>query len=194
MSQPSEREKMLAGELYLANDPELVQQRRQARQLFAAYNRTTQDEPAERDRLLRALLGHCGEKVWIEPPFYCDYGIHINLGVGVFLNFNCIFLDCAMIEVGDNVQLGPFVQLYTAYHPVPALERIAGPELASPIHIGKSCWIGGGAIVCPGVSIGANTTIGAGSVVVRDIPPNVVAVGNPCRVVRQLNEPSVTAL
>jgi maltose O-acetyltransferase len=182
----TEREKMLAGELYLANDPELVELRRRARQLTSVYNRTAQDDPAERERLLRALLGRCGKGVWVEPPFYCDYGAQTYLGDGVYLNFNCIFLDCAVIEVGDNVKFGPSVQLYTAYHPVPAAERLAGPELASPIRIGKNCWIGGGAIVCAGVSIGANTTVGAGSVVVRDLPADVVAVGNPCRVVRRL--------
>jgi maltose O-acetyltransferase len=182
----SEREKMLRGELYLGNDPELVELRRRARALTSAYNQTTQDKPEERTRLLQALLGRCGKQVWIEPPFYCDYGGQIVFGDGVYLNFNCVFLDCAAIDVGDNVKFGPSVQLYAAHHPVAALERIAGPELASPIRIGKNCWIGGGAVVCPGVSIGDNTTIGAGSVVVRDIPANVVAVGNPCRVVRQL--------
>jgi maltose O-acetyltransferase len=186
MTQPTEREKMLGGELYLANDPELVALRRRARELFAAYNRTTQDEPAERERLLRVLLGHSGSGVWVEPPFFCDYGIHTRLGDGVYLNFNCVFLDCAAIEVGDNVKFGPSVQLYAAHHPVGAAERIAGPELASPIRIGKNCWIGGGAIVCPGVTIGDNTTVGAGSVVVRDVPADVVAAGNPCRVLRRL--------
>ena len=187
MERKSERAKMLDGELYLASDPELLALRHQARQLLAAYNRTSQDEPAERERLLRALLGRLGERVWVEPPFFCDYGVHTSLGAGVYLNCNCVFLDCAAIEVGDNVKFGPAVQLYTAYHPVAAAERLAGPELASPIRIGANCWIGGGAIVCPGVSIGANTTIGAGSVVVRDVPADVVAVGNPCRVVRRLS-------
>jgi maltose O-acetyltransferase len=186
MSQRSEREKMLGGELYLANDPELVGLRRRARELFTAYNRTTQDEAVQRDRLLRELLGRCGDRVWVEPPFYCDYGVHIDLGAGVYLNFNCVFLDCAAITIGDGVKFGPGVQLYTAHHPLLAAERKAGPELASPITIGKDCWLGGGVIVCPGVSIGANTTVGAGSVVVRDLPADVVAVGNPCRVVRRL--------
>jgi maltose O-acetyltransferase len=182
----TEREKMLAGELYLASDPELLQMRRRARELTAAYNRTAQDEAAERARLLRALLGRCGAGVWVEPPFYCDYGVHTSLGDAVYLNFNCVFLDCAAVEVGDNVKFGPAVQVYAARHPVPAAERIAGPELASPVRIGRNCWIGGGAILCPGVTIGDNTTVGAGSVVVRDLPANVVAVGNPCRVVRRL--------
>jgi maltose O-acetyltransferase len=186
MNQKTEREKMLSGDLYLATDPELLEMRRRARQLLSAYNRTSQDELPEREKLLRGLLGHCGHNVWLEPPFFCDYGVHIRLGDGVYANFNCVFLDCAPIEIGDNVKFGPAVQLYAAHHPVDAAQRIAGPELASPIRIGENCWIGGGAILCPGVSIGDNTTIGAGSVVVRDIPANVLAAGNPCRVVRRL--------
>jgi maltose O-acetyltransferase len=182
----TEREKMLRGELYLASDPELVELRRRARELFGAYNRTTQDEPAERQRLLRQLFGRSGDRVWIEPPFYCDYGVNTYLGDGVYLNFNCVFLDCAVIEIGDNTLLGPSVQLYTGYHPLRAAERIKGPELASPIRIGKNCWIGGAAIICPGVTIGNDTTIGAGSVVLRDIPAGVAAVGNPCRVLRPI--------
>jgi maltose O-acetyltransferase len=185
----TEREKMLAGDLYLASDPELVELRRRAREVTSVYNRTSQDELSTREQLLRSLLGRCGSKVWVEPPFYCDYGVNTYLADGVYLNFNCIFLDCATIDIGENTKLGPSVQMYAAYHPVLAVERIAGPELASPIKIGKNCWIGGGTIVCPGVSVGDNTTIGAGSVVVRDIPANVVAVGNPCRVVRSLPAP-----
>jgi maltose O-acetyltransferase len=182
----TEREKMLSGELYLATDPELVAMRRRARQLTAAYNRSSQDEAPVRRELLQELLQHCGSGVWIEPPFYVDYGVHTSLGNCVYLNFNCILLDCAAIEIGANVMFGPSVQLATAHHPILAAERIAGPELAAPIRIGPNCWIGGGAIICPGVSIGENTTIGAGSVVVSDIPANVVAVGNPCRVLRTL--------
>jgi maltose O-acetyltransferase len=185
----TEREKMLAGELYRASDSELMELRRRARETTSAYNRTAQDDSSVREELLRALLGRCGSKVWVEPPFYCDYGVNTYLADGVYLNFNCIFLDCATIEIGENTKLGPSVQLYAAHHPVRAAERIAGPELASPIKIGKNCWIGGGTIVCPGVSVGENTTIGAGSVVVRDIPANVVAVGNPCRVMRSLPSP-----
>ncbi len=188
MDSRTEREKMLAGELYLGMDPELVEMRGRTRQLLTTYNATRQDQLPKREKLLRSLLGRCGNKVWIEPPFYCDYGSHIFLGDGVYLNFNCVILDCARIDVGENVQFGPCVQVYAAHHPVSPAERIKGPELASPIRIGKNCWIGGGVIVCPGVTIGENTTIGAGSVVVRDIPADVVAVGNPCRVVRQLRQ------
>jgi maltose O-acetyltransferase len=186
MDSRTEREKMLAGDLYLGMDPELVEMRGRTRQLLAAYNSTRQDRLPEREKLLRSLLGRCGKNVWVEPPFYCDYGSHIFLGDGVYLNFNCVFLDCARIDIGENVKFGPCVQLYAAHHPVPAAERIKGPELASPIKIGKNCWIGGGVIVCPGVTISENTTIGAGSVVVRDIPADVLAGGNPCRVIRRL--------
>ena len=186
----TEREKMLAGELYIGNDPELVAMRRSARGLLVEYNATTPEQSAARAEILRALLGSCGKDAWIEPPFYCDYGVNIFMGKNVYLNFNCIFLDCAEIHVGDNVKFGPLVQLYTAHHPLDATARSAGPELASPIRIGADCWLGGGAIVCPGVTIGAGTTIGAGSVVTRDIPPGVLAVGNPCRVVRKLDQPA----
>jgi maltose O-acetyltransferase len=185
----TEREKMLAGDLYVASDSELVELRRRAREITSAYNRTSLDELPQREQLLRRLFGRCGSKVWVEPPFCCDYGVNTYLADGVYLNFNCIFLDCATIEIGENTKLGPSVQLYAAYHPVLAAERIAGPELAAPITIGKNCWIGGGTIVCSGVSVGDNTTIGAGSVVVRDIPANTVAVGNPCRVARSLPVP-----
>jgi maltose O-acetyltransferase len=188
MGSRTEREKMLAGDLYLGMDPELVEMRGRTRDLLSAYNKTRQDQLPEREKLLGTLLGRCGKNVWVEPPFYCDYGSHVFLGDCVYLNFNCVFLDCAHIDIGVNVKFGPCVQLYAAHHPVPAVERIKGPELASPIQIGKNCWIGGGSIVCPGVTIGENTTIGAGSVVVRDIPADVVAVGNPCRVIRQLTQ------
>jgi maltose O-acetyltransferase len=182
----TEREKMLAGELYLATDPELTAARRRARLLFREFNLTAEDDTARRKALLQQLFGRAGERLWIEPPFYCDYGSHIYFGDGAFLNFNCVFLDCAEIRIGDNFAAGPGVQIYTAHHPLLASERIKGPELASPVHIGHNVWIGGGVVICPGVSIGDDTTIGAGSVVTKNIPSGVVAVGNPCRVLRQL--------
>ena len=182
----SEREKMLAGELYLANDPELVALRKAARELTGRLNASRTDDESLRQSLVKRLLGRCGDSVWIEPPFYCDYGVHISFGDRVYLNFNCVFLDCAAIDVGDDVMFGPGVQVYAATHPLEAAERIKGPELAAPISIGARCWIGGGAIVLPGVSIGEETTIGAGSVVTKDIPAGVLAAGNPCRVIRRL--------
>lgn len=183
----TEREKMLAGELYLASDPELVQARASARDLLRQYNQTSQAELSQRAKILKRLLGAVGEQAWIEPPFYCDYGSNLFLGRGVYLNFNCTVLDCNTVHIGDNAKFGPSVQIYTAYHPVEVAARLAGPELAAPIRIGQNSWIGGGVIVCPGVTIGDNTTIGAGSVVTKDIPANVVAVGNPCRVLRSLD-------
>jgi maltose O-acetyltransferase len=182
----TEREKMLAGKLYLASDPELVDARRRARRLTRLYNGTTEDEDEQRAALLRELFGALGAGAVIEPPFHCDYGGNIFAGERFYANFGCVVLDCAAVRIGDDVMLGPSVQLYAAFHPLDASLRASGPELAAPITIGSRVWIGGGAIVCPGVTIGENTTIGAGSVVTRDIPPNVLAVGNPCRVLREL--------
>jgi maltose O-acetyltransferase len=182
----TEREKMLAGELYLAADGELVAERKRARRLCRAYNATTEEEEAERLHLLHELLGAVGEAPTIEPPFECDYGSHIVAGDRLYINYGCIILDCAAVRFGDDVMLGPKVQIYAATHPVEAEIRCAGPELAAPITIGNRVWIGGGAILCPGITIGDNTTIGAGSVVTRDIPANVIAAGNPCRVLRTL--------
>lgn len=180
----TEREKMLAGELYLGNDPELVTMRRHARALVRAHEAAATDE--ERARILRELFASVGERADIEPPIRVDYGCHITIGDRFFANFGCVLLDCAHIVIGDDVQLAPNVMILTATHPVDAFERAKGPELARPITIGNRVWLGAGAIVLPGISIGDNTTIGAGSVVTRDIPPNVVAAGNPCRVIRQL--------
>lgn len=177
---------MLAGELYEAWDEDLVRRRAKARKLTARYNATQQEDADLRATILRELLGRCGERVWIEPPFYCDYGENIELESGVYLNFGCVMLDCAPIRLARNVFVGPSVQFYAASHPLDARERIKGPELAAPITIGENVWLGGGVILCPGVTVGANTTIGAGSVVTRDIPSGVLAVGNPCRVVREL--------
>jgi maltose O-acetyltransferase len=180
----TERDNMLAGRPYVAADPELVEARAQARSLLRQYNATLQDEPDRRAALLRELLGHAGTNAWIEPPFFCDYGTYLFLGDGAFLNFNCVVLDCNHVRIGAGTMLGPAVQIYAATHdPDPAV-RVLGPELAFPVTIGRNCWIGGGAIIGPGVTIGDNTTIGAGSVVTKDIPPNVIAVGNPCRVLR----------
>jgi maltose O-acetyltransferase len=182
----TEYQKMLAGESYLANDPALVAARLQARRLLRAFNDAAPDDEDGRRRTLAALLGAMGPGGWIEPPFRCDYGPQIRVGARFYANFDCVFLDCAPVEIGDDVMLGPGVHLYTATHPVDPDERASGLELARPIRIGSKVWLGGGTIVGPGVSIGAGTTVGAGSVVTRDLPARVVAVGNPCRVVREL--------
>lgn len=186
MSEKTEREKMLAGEPYIATDPELVTGRSRSVRLARAYNATIGEEGWQREELLREWLGAKGEGVYIEPPFFCDYGSNLFLGDKVYMNFNCIILDCNTVHIGENTMLGPLVQIYTATHPLNAAERIAGPELAFSITIGRNVWIGGGAIIGPGVTIGDNTTIGAGSVVVKDIPANVFAAGNTCKVIRQL--------
>jgi maltose O-acetyltransferase len=182
----SQYERMLAGELYDASDPQLFRMRIKAREAMQVYNQTPYDREM-RTHLLKSLLGKMGTNVDIQTPFFCDYGTHIEVGDNFFANFNCVFLDCNYIKIGNTVFLGPQVQIYATYHPVVAEERIKGPEFAAPVTIGDNVWIGGGSIICAGITIGANTTIGAGSVVVKDIPPNVVAVGNPCRVLRSIN-------
>jgi maltose O-acetyltransferase len=181
----TEREKMLAGELYNALDPELVAARAHARNVCQTLNATRESEEAERRRLLVELFGSGGESVWMQPPFYCDYGVNIRLGERVFFNFNCIVLDVCEVEIGDYTQFGPAVQIYTATHPMNAAERRT-LEYGKPIKIGADVWVGGGAILCPGVRIGARSVIGAGSVVTRDIPEGVFAAGNPCRVIREI--------
>ena len=183
MSQ-SEKAKMRAGELYRSNDPGLVAERRRAQNLCAEYNATRAGDDAARAALLARLLGAVGDGADIQPPFFCDYGCNIRLGRNCFVNYNCVFLDCAAIEIGDDLQMAPAVQLYTAYHPLDRDRRIAGWEAAKPIRIGNAVWIGGGAIVLPGVTIGDGAVIGAGSVVTRDVPADTVVAGNPARVVR----------
>ncbi|WP_068468928.1 sugar O-acetyltransferase [Candidatus Protochlamydia phocaeensis] len=183
----TELEKMLNGELYNAYDPQLVGLRAKARTLLSQYNLIPYEQMEERKVFLKQLLGSFKDKIDIQAPFYCDYGCNIFAGENLYANFNCVILDCAKVTLGDNVLLGPNVQLYAGFHPLLASERLKGLELALPVNIGNNVWIGGGAIVCPGVTIGDNTTIGAGSVVVKDIPANVIAAGNPCRVMRELD-------
>lgn len=183
----SEREKMLAGELYLASDEELREARLRARKLVKAFNDSAPDEGERRRKLLQELFGAVGEGVEIEPPFHCDYGGNILVGERFFANFGCVILDCAEVRIGDRVMLGPNVQLYTATHPLDPELRAQGLELAKPIVIEDDVWIGGGAIVLPGVRIGRGAVIGAGSVVSKNVPPMVLAAGNPCRVLRALS-------
>ncbi|MDO8682266.1 MAG: sugar O-acetyltransferase [Armatimonadota bacterium] len=177
---------MFAGELYLASDPELVIERKNARRLTRLFNQTTEEEEDKRKEILHELFGKLGPNVEIEPPFYCDYGKYTFAGDHLYMNFGCVILDCNEVHIGDHVMFAPYVQICAAYHPTDAKIRTSGPELAAPIHIGNNVWLGAGVIVCPGVTIGDNTTIGAGSVVVKDIPANVVAAGNPCRVIKSL--------
>ena len=176
---------MLAGEHYDPHDPELTRDRARCRDLLQALNATSENQSEERSRILSQLFGKKSD-VWMQPPFYCDYGTNIKLGANVYFNFNCVVLDVAQVTIGDNVLFGPAVQIYTAGHPISASERRKGIEFAKPITIGSDSWIGGGAIICPGVCIGDRTVIGAGSVVTRDIPSDVVAAGNPARIIREL--------
>jgi len=186
MPQPTQKARMLAGEPYQANDPELAAERHRARRLVARYNAGSADDPDARTALLRRLLGSVGDAPDIQPPFACDYGTNIRLGHRAFINFNCVFLDCATIEIGDDLQMGPAVQLYTATHPLDRAERVAGWEMARPIRIGSGVWIGGGAIILAGMTIGDGCVVGAGSVVTRDLPAGSLAVGNPARIIRQV--------
>jgi maltose O-acetyltransferase len=177
---------MVAGELYRADDPELLEARARARVLTARYNATTRDDPVARRAVLEELLGEAGPDVWIEPPFFCDYGWNISLGAGVFLNFNCVVLDVAPVRIGELTLLGPAVQLCAATHPLDPREREKGLEYGQPVDVGRNVWIGAGAIVGAGVTIGDDSVIGGGSVVVRDVPAGVLAAGSPCRVIREL--------
>ena len=182
----SEKDKMLAGELYDSSDAVLVAARRRARDLcrrFSTLPLSATEE--ERAALLAELFGRPTD-AHVTPPFQCDYGVNITLGRNVYFNFNCVVLDVAAVVIGSNVLFGPSVQLYTAGHPLDAEQRRQGLEFGKPVTIGDDVWIGGGAVICPGVTIGAGAVIGAGSVVTRDVPPAVLAAGNPCRVIRPL--------
>ena len=184
---PTEREKMLAGELYDPLDPELVAARERARDLCQDLNATREGDQAERRRILAELFGAGGESVWMQPPFFCDYGSNIKLGERVFFNFNCVVLDVREVRIGNYTLFGPAVQIYTATHPMNAMLR-RKEESGKPIAIGSDVWIGGGAIILPGVTIGSRSVIGAGSVVTKDVPEGVFAAGNPCRVIREITE------
>ena len=183
----SERQKMLAGEMYDPLDPELVAAREHARDLCQALNATREAHQDERRRILRGLFGSGGDTVWMQPPFFCDYGSNIELGERVFFNFNCIVLDVCHVRIGDFSLFGPAVQIYTPMHPLDAEQR-RQKEFGKPVAIGSDVWVGGGAIILPGVRIGSRAVIGAGSVVTRDVPEGVFAAGNPCRVIRDITE------
>lgn len=191
----TEREKMLAGELYDCSDPELLAQWHKAKDLVHAYNQTASENLDEKDRILTALLGRRGANLWITPPFFVDYGVNICFGENCEVNMNCTFLDDNKIVIGDNALIAPNVQIYTAFHPTSAADRFGPPRedgsfsfcktQTAPVIIGDNVWIGGGAIILPGVTIGDNVVIGAGSVVTKDIPSDKVALGSPCRAVRE---------
>jgi len=184
----SNRERMLAGDLYIADDPESGRRARRAVRLADAYHRASvADEDAARP-LLAELVGELGEGAFVKPPLFVDYGEHLYIGARTFVNYNLTALDVAPIRIGEDCQLGPNVQLLTPTHPVEPQPRKDRLEAAKPITIGDNVWLGGGVIVCPGVTIGENSVVGAGSVVTKDIPANVVAVGNPARVIRSIGD------
>jgi maltose O-acetyltransferase len=183
----TETEKMLAGELYDPFDPDLVAGRIRARELCRKLNASGEADADLRRQLCREIFGKGGESVWMQPPFQCDYGSNIELGERVFFNFNCVVLDVCKVRIGDYALFGPGVQVLTPMHPLDAdLRRTE--EYGKPIDIGADVWVGAGALILPGVTIGARAVIGAGSVVTRDIPAGVFAAGNPCRVVREIQE------
>ena len=184
---PSERQKMLAGEMYDPLDPELVAARVRARDLCQALNATREAQQDERRRIVDELFAEGGDTVWMQPPFFCDYGSNIELGERVFFNFNCVVLDVCRVRIGGFSLFGPAVQIYTPMHPLDAARR-RREESGKPVEIGSDVWVGGGAIILPGVRIGSRAVIGAGSVVTRDIPDAVFAAGNPCRVIRDITE------
>ncbi len=178
---------MLAGEMYDALDPDLVARRARARDLCQTLNATREQDADRRRATLRDLFGAGGDTVWMQPPFYCDYGENISLGERVFFNFNCVVLDVCRVRIGAYTLFGPAVQIYTPMHPFNA-ERRRREEYGKPVDIGADVWVGGGAIILPGVTIGSRAVVGAGSVVTRDVPEAVFAAGNPCRVIRAITE------
>jgi maltose O-acetyltransferase len=182
----TEREKMLAGESYNLFDPALEAERQEAKELLRVYNRT--EALPERQIILQQLLGQIGQNSIIEPPFYCSYGQNTHIGDHVYLNFSCTILDNNEVHIGHRVMVGPFVQIYTAAHPLQAEARIQGWEVAKPIVIEDYVWIGGGAMLLPGVRIGRNAVVGAGAVVSRSVPANTVVAGNPARVIREIEQ------
>lgn len=182
----SERDKMINGEIYQPFCQELENDRIHAKTLCMKYNSLLPEQKQQKRELLKSLLGNAGNDSVIEPNFFCDYGYNIEFDGFVYVNHNSVFLDCAKIKIGADTFIGPNCGFYTAIHPINAKERIEGLESAKPITIGKGVWLGGNVVVLPGVTIGDRAVIGAGSVVTKDIPSGVVAVGNPCRVIREI--------
>lgn len=181
----SEKEKMLAGEYYSIND-ELISEMKNARRLTRLFNSTNEDEIEKRKDILKELLGSCGEKIYIEPTFKCDYGSNIYIGENFFANFDCVMLDVCEIRIGENCFLAPGVHIYAATHPLDAKERASGLEYGMPVNIGDNVWIGGRSIINPGVTIGDNVVVASGSVVTKDVPSNVLVGGNPAKIIKSI--------
>lgn len=184
----SQKDRMLAGDLYIADDPELAKDFHKAKRLLREYNQTTEYQEADRKKILDDLFKQSGQKIHIEPPFHTDYGCNTVIGENFYSNYDCIILDIANVKIGDNVMFGPRVGLYTAGHPIDAVIRNEYYEYGKPITIGNNVWVGGNVVVNPGVTIGDNVVIGSGAIVTKDIPSNVIAVGNPCKVLRKIND------
>lgn len=184
--QMSEREKMLSGMLYSLKDKELQALHMRSLKLCEKYNKISATKPKKREKTIKELFGKTGEKVRVEPPFYCDFGVNIEVGENFFANYGCIILDVNKVKIGKNCMMAPNVGLYSATHPVRAEERYNGLELGLPITIGDNCWIGAGAIICPNVIIGNNVVVGAGAVVTKNFGDNVVIAGNPAKIIREL--------
>jgi maltose O-acetyltransferase len=184
----TEKERMLDGQFYNAMDPELMRERMNARKLTRLYNESLETDGNERTKILKQLFGTTGKNAYIEPTFRCDYGYNIHVGENFFANFDCVFLDVCEIRIGDNCFIAPGVHIYTATHPLNANERISGVEYGIPVKIGNNVWIGGGAIINPGVTIGNNVVIASGAVVTNDVPDNVLAGGNPAKIIKRIQE------
>ncbi|MDU5110168.1 MAG: sugar O-acetyltransferase [Clostridium sp.] len=184
----TEKEKMLAGDLYMANDKEIKADMKKCRVLTRLFNNTTEEQKEYRAELLKELFEETGDNIYVEPPFRCDYGCHISVGNNFYANYDCIILDVCKVDIGENVFFAPRVCIYTAGHPIDAEVRNTGLEFGKSVKIGNNVWVGGSTVINPGVSIGNNVVIGSGSVVTKDIPDNVIAVGNPCRVLRKITE------
>lgn len=182
------REQMKSGQVYICTDPELMKEQPVRMEMLYDFNHTRPSEKARRMEILRAFLAEMGENCWIEPPLHANWGFGTHLGNNVYANFNLTLVDDTDIYIGDNVMIAPNVTITTAGHPVNPELRLKSAQFNIPVHIGKNVWIGAGAVILPGVTIGENSVIGAGSVVTRDIPANVVAVGSPCRVMREIGE------
>ena len=181
-----EKEKMIKGEMYFSADEVLVNERNRARILTRDFNNTTEDELDKRAEILKELLGKIGKNIYIEPNFRCDYGYNIYVGENFYANFDCLLLDVCPIKIGNNAMLAPGVHIYTATHPLDPTERNSGYEYGKPVNIGDNVWIGGRAVICPGVTIGDNVVVAAGSVVTKDVPDNVVVGGNPAKIIKEI--------